>query len=56
MSITTRQLLPVRFVPLMEGGPMKGLLAVGLISAAILAFEVLLMRLYAIVGWHHLPT
>ena len=29
------------------------LLAVGLISAAILAFEVLLMRLYAIVGWHH---
>ncbi len=29
------------------------LIAVGLISAAILAFEVLLMRLYAIVGWHH---
>ena len=27
--------------------------AIGLISAAILAFEVLLMRLYAIVGWHH---
>jgi hypothetical protein len=33
-------------------GPAQ-LLGVGLISAAILAFEVLLMRLYAIVGWHH---
>jgi len=29
------------------------LLAVGLISAAALALEVLLMRIYAIVGWHH---
>ena len=29
------------------------LFAVALISAAILAFEVLLMRIYAIVGWHH---
>jgi hypothetical protein len=29
------------------------LLAVGLLSAAVLAFEVLLMRIYAIVGWHH---
>jgi hypothetical protein len=33
-------------------GPAQ-LLAIGLISAAVLAFEVLLMRLYAIVGWHH---
>ena len=29
------------------------LLAVGLLSAAVLAYEILLMRLFAIVHWHH---
>jgi SAM-dependent methyltransferase len=32
---------------------MTRLLAIGLISAAILAYEVLLVRLFAIVQWHH---
>jgi hypothetical protein len=39
--------------PLADAIGRAQLLAVGLISAAILVFEVLLMRLYAIVGWHH---
>ncbi len=32
---------------------MPPLMAVGLLSAAVLAYEVLLMRLFAIVHWHH---
>ena len=28
-------------------------LGVAVVSAAILAYEVLLMRLFSIVGWHH---
>ena len=32
---------------------MPPLLAVGLLSAAVLAYEVLLMRLFAVVHWHH---
>jgi hypothetical protein len=29
------------------------LAAVGMLSAAVLAYEILLMRLFAIVHWHH---
>ncbi len=32
---------------------MPPLMAVGLLSAAVLAYEVLLMRLFAVVHWHH---
>jgi hypothetical protein len=33
--------------------PRPPLVAIGLLSAAVLAYEVLLMRLFAIVHWHH---
>ncbi|MDJ0887903.1 MAG: hypothetical protein QNI89_11410 [Desulfobacterales bacterium] len=36
-----------------EHRPAPPLLAVGVLSAAVLAYEILLMRLFAIVHWHH---
>ena len=61
-TVSTRQVLPVAFVPL-TGKRMTGrrvrlraappLFAVALISAAALAYEILLMRLFSIILWHH---
>ena len=51
-QVRARQLLPVRFVPLTRRG-MIGYPAIAAISAAILAYEVLLVRLFAITQWHH---
>src|SRR5438132_13225650 len=37
-----------------EPPPLSVALAVGVLSAAALAFEILLIRLFSIVDWHHL--
>ena len=52
-QITSRQILPVPFRAAGARGPMISYLALAVISAAILAYEVLLVRLFAIVQWHH---
>ena len=53
-QVRTRQTLPVRFVPLTRGClSLMQLAAIALISAAILAYEVLLARLFSIIQWYH---
>ena len=56
--VTTRQVLPVRFVPLTGDHPaiMSERLparSIALVSGAALANEVLLTRYFAVVHWHH---
>ena len=51
--VHTRQILPVAFVPLVREAAVTIYLAIAVLSAATLAYEVLLLRLFAIAQWHH---
>ena len=53
-GVATRQLLPVKFFVHPRGREVNAtFVAVAAISAAIIAYELLLMRLFSIIGWHH---
>ena len=57
-SVTSRQIVPVSFVPpdradTSHARARRSFVAIGLLSACVLAYEVLLTRLFSIVLWHH---
>ena len=57
-SVTSRQILPVRFRSVYQRTLAVKVLrppfvAIGMLSACVLSYEVLLTRLFSIVLWHH---